>query len=112
MVDAKKIVRLYRVGHSMGSIAKKLDCDKATVRYHLKKMNVEIRPSSQFHEAKRTLPTEKIIHLYVSGKSLRQIAKLANVSYNCIWHILKTHNITRRPFGKMSEKSLQDNLTP
>ena len=57
MVDAKKIVRLYRVGHSMGSIAKKLDCDKAPGTQMIK--NLPAMQDTQVRSLGREDPLEK-----------------------------------------------------
>lgn len=91
MIDVKVAIEMYEKMYSLRYIAKELGCSKNTIKYNLIKNNVLLRPNNFI----KVSPEEKnkIIKLYISGKSLNYISKKNSYSIQRIKNILLKNDI-------------------
>ena len=95
--SVEKVVRLYNRGYNFTQIAEELGCCRNTVRKKIRDyvattgnyVYINVKPSI----SKITL--EKMLKLYKSGKSVKEIASVANISLSYIYKKLGDFNASR-----------------
>lgn len=102
MIDTNKALEMYRNMYSLRAIANTLGCAKNTVKYHLLKNNIILRPNN-FIKVNYDKENE-IIKLYLSGKSLNELARFNSCSVKRIKNILVKNNINIRNCKEATRK--------
>lgn len=105
--ESDEIKRNYAKNNNINLI--ELDCRESTfefIRKQIKDNNIlpnitdkEIPNMLELMELNSKYPVKKIIKMYKSGKSTRQIGDKLNISYRTIWNILHRNNIQLRDGG-------------
>lgn len=96
-------IRMYRDGHSLKAIGKKHGRHARTVRHHLSWLGVEIRQSNNMTGRKRDTTSAdeqaRIVSLYESGLSMRQVEHETNRSHATVQRVLRAAGVDRRSAG-------------
>lgn len=90
-----KIIELYKCGMSIKQICKELNVGSNTVSKSLKKGNITVKRAgcpNQITECTK----DKIVSLYLSGKTSSEIAEAINISNSTITKIIKDRGIQLR----------------
>jgi lambda repressor-like predicted transcriptional regulator len=89
----KALVAAYESGVSIRKLGRQYRAHEQTIRAHLERAGVEIRP---LRMADADLVAE-IVRLYESGSSLRQISKQSGVTYGSVRNYLLRAGVELRP---------------
>lgn len=91
--DVLEIIKLYQQGFTKTKLSEQFNVSTTTISETLKRNNIESRKNS--HTIKVTEDIEKeIIRLYKETRSLREVAKLLNLSHSTINLKLHKHNLS------------------
>jgi len=87
------LVGLYRAGSSLTALSRQFDIHEQTVRAHLCRQGVTIRPQHVF----TTGQSEQVVAGYIAGKSLRTLAREFDVSTGSIRNYVLRAGVALRP---------------
>ena len=95
-----ELVLAYRSGASVNQLATTFGIHRSTVKDHLRRAGVEIRPGQP---PKLTeIMKDEVVELYKSGLSIRKIAVRFGVTDNPVHHALKERGAQMRvPSGRL-----------
>lgn len=88
-VDPEVIKEMYESGETVANIARNLSVSSSTISYHLKRMNVKIRPRG-------SSPPSDVKRLYEAGLGAQEIADMFLVSKGTVKRWLKMLGVRMR----------------
>ena len=91
-----KAIDLYNSGKTQKELAKLLNLKAQSIRYHLIKADIELRPEDRKREKRTDLNTEEIKKMREKGMSMNSIAEALNCSFPTIKNrLLSSQGISR-----------------
>jgi transposase-like protein len=103
----RKMVDLYENGLSQSKVAAKFNCNICTVGTVLREFGVEAR-SGDFQPKFSEQDCLKVVTMYQSGKTMREIASEFECSQNVVANALVKHGVTIRTRSMSSRYSTED----
>lgn len=90
----ERLIVLYSQGDSIYQLARRLNIHRGTVKDHLHRAGIEIRPGAQskLNEADK----DEIVKLYEGGLSIHKIALQFGVTDNPVHHALRERRVKIR----------------
>jgi len=99
-VQIDELLSLYQAGQSLPSLAARFGIHRGTVKDHLRRAGIEIRPGNQakLSEAEKV----EIARLYEAGLSIHKLALRFGVTDNPVHNALKERGVRMRdPHGRV-----------
>lgn len=92
--QVKQLIGLYERGDSIYELSRRFGIHRGTVKEHLRRAGIEIRPGNQ---AKLTAEDkDEIARLYNNGLSIHKLALRFGVTDNPVHHALKERGVRMR----------------
>jgi DNA-binding CsgD family transcriptional regulator len=88
-----ELVQLYEAGATLAALSRQFDIHEQTVREHLRRRDVTIRPQ-QVLTAERA---DQVVTGYLAGKSLRTLAREFDLSVSGVRNYVLRAGVTLRP---------------
>ncbi len=104
--DQRRMAEMYVDGLSCQKIADAFGCSRRNVSQTLKKLSVKKRSGGTSYKIREN-EHPRVIQMYESGQSSIEIAGEFGCTATCILHILRKHDVKRRPRnspGKFSDE--------
>ncbi len=92
--QAELLTALYSQGDSIYQLARRFNIHRGTVKDHLHRAGIEIRPGAQSKLSESD--KNEIVKFYESGFSIHKIALQLDVTDNPVHHALKERGVTMR----------------
>ena len=93
----RKIIDMYKQGHSQDSIAARFGCGKKAIKRVLDEHKVERRRHNQFQPRFIAEDHQRMVAMYEQGKSLQEIAEDIGCTHHTVRRLLKQLGIEKRP---------------
>jgi hypothetical protein len=101
-LSVEEIVELYASGLTLRKIGMRLGCAATTVRWHLTKAGISLRPSNNI--SNKAYDIEGMAKAYRNGATLKQVGVLFGCSSTSVGSQLKKAGILLRPSNSVSRK--------
>ena len=93
-VNVSECLRLYRLGLSMNEVGRQLGHHHSVIKYHLIRNDIPIKPQSV--SQRKSISSDKIKEMYLSGMSASEIGKDLNITYQCVYDRLAEIGVKTR----------------
>jgi DNA-directed RNA polymerase specialized sigma24 family protein len=90
--EVQTLVAAYQHGRSMAALARDFELDKSTVRAHLVRAGIELRPQAVLTPAQ----VAEVVLRYKAGNTLKQLGPQFGVSHNTIRNYLMRERVQLR----------------